>query len=50
MYLLLYVDDILIAAKNIKDINVIKSHLNHEFEMKDLGPETKTLGMEIKKD
>lgn len=50
MYLLLYVDDILIATKNNKDIKVIKLQLNREFEMKDLGLMTKILRMEIKRD
>ncbi|PKI48038.1 hypothetical protein CRG98_031555 [Punica granatum] len=37
IYLLLYVDDMLIAAKNRDEINMLKSRLNVEFEMKDLG-------------
>ena len=50
IYLLLYVDDILIAAQDIKDIKAIKLKLSEEFEMKDLGAATKILGMEIKRD
>ena len=50
IYLLLYVNDILIAAKDIQDIQAIKCQLIKEFEMKDLGAATKILGMEIKRD
>ena len=50
VYLLLYVDDMLIAAKDIDVIVKIKAQLNSEFEMKDLGPAKKILGMEISRD
>jgi len=50
VYLLLYVDDILIAAKNIDLIQELKDTLKSEFEMKDLGPAGKILGMEIQRD
>lgn len=50
IYLLLYVDDMLIAAKNMSDINVLKKQLNVEFEMKDLCAAKKILGMEILRD
>ena len=36
IYLLLYVDDMLIAAKNLSEIHTLKLQLNSEFEMKDL--------------
>ena len=36
MYLLLYVDDMLIAAKSKEEIRTVKGQLNNEFEMKDL--------------
>ena len=45
IYLLLYVDDMLIAAKSKKDIAALKSQLSSEFEMKDLGAAKKLLGM-----
>lgn len=45
--LMLYVDNVLIAAKNIKDINDLKSKLYEEFDMKDLGIAKRILGMEI---
>ena len=50
IYLLLYVDDMLIAAKSKKDIAALKSQLSSEFEMKDLGAAKKILGMEITHD
>ena len=46
-YLLLYVDDMLIAANNITEINIVKKPLSKEFDMEDLGVAKKILGMEI---
>jgi len=50
IYLLLYVDDMLIASKNSGEIEKLKAQLNKEFEMKDLGEAKKILGMEIIRD
>ncbi|KAK5773528.1 hypothetical protein PVK06_049834 [Gossypium arboreum] len=50
VYLLLYVDDMLIAAKDKREIRKVKAQLSEEFEMKDLGPAKKILGMEILRD
>ena len=50
IFLLLYVDDMLIAAKNMVDVNKLKSLLSREFDMKDLGAAKKILGMEIRRD
>ncbi|KAH9800560.1 hypothetical protein KPL71_000707 [Citrus sinensis] len=47
IYLLLYVDDMLIACNEREEIEVLKQLLNSEFDMKDLGPARKILGMEI---
>ena len=47
IYLLLYVDDMLIAARNKAEISMLKTQLGKEFEMKDLGAAKKILGMEI---
>ncbi|KAG8503721.1 hypothetical protein CXB51_001724 [Gossypium anomalum] len=47
VYLLLYVDDMLIAAKDKGEIRKVKAQLSEEFEMKDLVPRNKILGMEI---
>jgi hypothetical protein len=48
--LLLYVDDMLIAAKSKKEITTLKSQLSSEFKMKDLGAAKKILGVEITRD
>ncbi|GMI78960.1 cysteine-rich RLK (RECEPTOR-like protein kinase) 8 [Hibiscus trionum] len=50
IYLLLYVDDMLIASKSQQEIDKLKAQLNQEFEMKDLGEAKKILGMEISRD
>lgn len=47
MYLLIYVDDMLVAAKNKEVISQLKKELSLKFEMKDLGAARKILGMEI---
>ncbi|XP_077222053.1 uncharacterized protein LOC143855883 [Tasmannia lanceolata] len=50
VYLLLYIDDMLIAAWDLSEIQKLKSQLNAEFQMKDLGAARKILGMEIQRD
>ena len=50
IYLLFYVDDMLIACKHIEEIEKHKSELRSEFEMKDLGSASKILGMQVKRD
>ena len=50
IYMLLYVDDILIACKSKQEIVKLKTILKQEFEMKDLGRARKILGMEITRD
>jgi hypothetical protein len=50
IYLLLYVDDMLIAAKSRKEITTLKKLLSSEFDMKDLGAAKKILGMEMTRD
>ncbi|GKE09249.1 retrovirus-related pol polyprotein from transposon TNT 1-94, partial [Tanacetum coccineum] len=50
IYLLLYVDDMLAAAKDIEEVNKLKILLNTEFDMKDLGVAQNILGMEILRD
>ncbi|KAK1694874.1 hypothetical protein QYE76_011571 [Lolium multiflorum] len=47
IYLQLYVDDMLIAAKSKKEITTLKSQLSSEFEMKDLGAAKKILVKEM---
>jgi hypothetical protein len=48
--LMLYVDDMLIACRDMSKINELKRLLGREFDMKDLGVAKKILGMEIKRD
>jgi hypothetical protein len=50
VYVLLYVDDMLIASHDKSLIVELKAQLSHEFDMKDLGPAKKILGMEIQCD
>ncbi|WJZ90857.1 hypothetical protein VitviT2T_009974 [Vitis vinifera] len=50
IFLLLYVDDMLIVAKSMFEVNKLKSLLSKKFDMKDLGATTKILGMKIHKD
>lgn len=47
IYLMLYVDDMLIACSEREEIEALNQLLNSEFDMKDLGPVKKILGMEI---
>src|SRR5438132_519777 len=49
IYLLLYVDDMLIVAKDKSEIAKLNAQLSKEFEM-DLGAAIKILGMEIIRD
>ena len=48
--MLLYADDMPIAAKNMDAISELKESLSKEFEMKNLGGDKKILGMEISRD
>jgi len=50
IYLLLYVDDMLIATNNITEINILKKLFSKEFDMMDLGVAKKILGMEISRE
>src|ERR1044072_1787129 len=50
IFLLLYVDDMLIAVNHWNDVNDLKTKLSREFDIKDLGEAKKILGMEILKD
>ena len=47
IFLLLYVDDMLIIAKSMSEVNKLKILLSREFDIKDLGAAKKILGMEI---
>ncbi|KAL3830794.1 hypothetical protein ACJIZ3_019596 [Penstemon smallii] len=48
--LLLYVDDMLVAGSDMNEIKNLKKQLSKEFDMKDLGPAKKILGMQITRD
>ncbi|CAM8987460.1 unnamed protein product [Rhodiola kirilowii] len=50
IYLLLYVDDMLIASNDMQLIIDLRNQLNSKFEMKDLGHAKKILGMHIERD
>ena len=50
IFLLLYVDDMLITSKNWHDVIELKFLLGKEFDMKDLGAAKKILRMEIYRD
>ena len=50
IYLLLYVNDMLISSKNILSIDKLKVQLSSVFEMKDLGDAKKILGIKIERD
>ena len=50
IFLLLYVDDMLIATKSMCEVDRLKALLCKEFDMKDLGTTKKILGMEICRD
>jgi len=48
--LLLYVDDMVVAGSDMDKIKNLKIELSKEFDMKDLGPAKKILGMKMTKD
>ena len=50
VFLLLYVDDMLIAGSSMREINNLKTKLSATFEMKDLGPAKQILEMKISRD
>jgi len=50
IYLLLYVDDMLITFKSRSAIDKLKKDLSSEFKIKDLGEAKKVLGIEIERD
>lgn len=50
VYLLLYVDDILLPGPSKSQIKELKDLLKSEFDMKDLGNVRKILGMVITRD
>lgn len=49
IYLLLYVDDMLVASKSKSNTELVKELLRSEFEMKNIGKSSKILGMKIRR-
>lgn len=47
VYLLIYVDDMLVVSKNMKVIQKLKDSLSSKHKMKDLGAATRILRMDI---
>jgi hypothetical protein len=50
IYLVLYVDDMMLIGNNKEIIQDVKTQLSSKFDMKDLGASNFILGMEIKRD
>ena len=50
IFLLFYVDDIMISVKSMSEVNKFNILLSRKFDMKDLGAAKKILGMEIRKE
>ena len=50
VFLLLYVEDMLIAGSSMREINNLNTRLSSTFKMKDLGPAKQILGMKISRD
>ena len=50
MFLLLYIDDMLLTRHDMRKIQIVKSLLHSEFDMKDLGFTKKILRMRIHRD
>ena len=48
IYVVLYVDDMLLVGNNMEVIKEMKIHLSSKFDMKDVGVSNFILGMEIK--
>ncbi len=50
VWLLVWVDDILVAAQGEERVAKVKTHLTAKFDVWDLGPATYFLGMELSRD
>ncbi len=48
MFLVLYIDDLLIFSKTVNALDIVKNKLSGKFDMKDLGEILYCLGMKIK--
>lgn len=47
IFLLIYMDDMLIVAKSVRKVNKLKTLLSKKFDMKDLDVAKRILGIEI---
>ena len=50
VFLVLYVDDILLIGNNVKKLSDVKNWLSTQFQMKDLGEASYVLGIQIIRD
>jgi hypothetical protein len=50
IWLLVWVNDILVAAQGEERVAKVKAHLTAKFDVRDLGPATYFLGMELSRD
>ena len=50
IFLLVFVDDMMIATKIMSEVNKLKNLLSRKLDMKDLGATKKIIGMEIHRD
>ena len=50
VFLILYLDDILLIGNNVSMLNSVKDSLNEKFSMKDLGEAVYILGIKIYRD
>ena len=50
VFLVVYVDDILLMGKNVDLMNSVKAYLSNQFSMKDLGEAAYILGIKIYRD
>ena len=48
IYVVLYVDDMLLVVNNMEVIKEVKTHICSKFDIKDLGAANLIIGMEIK--
>jgi len=48
--MIIYVDDLILASKNLKELNTIKQKLKSKFEILDLGQVTDILGIHVERE
>ena len=50
IYIILYVDDLLISAPSVDDINRIRDKLRHKYKLKKMGEVKRFLGFDVVRD